>query len=150
MKNKLKYNKRIYSKLILTEEEKEEIAKNVIEFMKSCLVVSDYVSNSEHYGNYKNYYYLFDRFKSGEGYYSRLKEKNNYEISDEELLNDFVSVGGMFDRFSYHIRMNGSIIHIKKLIELLGKDITISYFEYWSKKNMAVALLLNKFIEELK
>ena len=150
MVEKLLFKKKILNQLLLTEEEKEEIAKRIIEFMRECIRVKDYVSNDEHYGRYKSYNYIFKDWTFGESYWNRLTERKDYEISDSRLLDDFVGMGGMFDRFKYHIRMNASIPHIEKLIEILGEKVAIFYLEYFAKKNMAVAIILKEIIKNLK
>ena len=38
---KLKYKKRFSTSLILTDNEREEIAKRIIEFMKSCFILEN-------------------------------------------------------------------------------------------------------------
>jgi hypothetical protein len=144
---KLKFERRYLS--FLTTEEQEEIARRIIAFMRECLVIHDYICEPDnpYQTKYKHYHYIFNNTKFGEGYYNRAYEKDGYQVSDSTLFHDFDM--GMFERFRYHIRMNGSIIHIRKLIELFGKKVTSFYLENWARKNVAVGLLLNQIVKEL-
>jgi hypothetical protein len=149
---KLKFHRRY---LNLLEEEKEVIAKRIIEFMRSCLKVYDDVHEPEnqYQKRYKRYYYYFEEGSTtfNDGYYSRIYEENGkFEISDSRLFNDFDGMSGMFERFRYHIRMNGSLPHINKLIELFGNKVAAYYFDEWAKKNVVVGIILNKIVNKLK
>jgi len=150
---KLKFKKRI--SVFLTEEEKEEIAKRIVKFMRECLVIEDKIYEPEKEGNkrYKFYHYYFEEghMKFRDSYYSKIFEADGkFEIPDSHLFWEFEEMGGMFERFRYHIRMNASLPHIKKLIELLGDKVAMFYLGYWAKKNVAVGIILNKIVQELK
>lgn len=148
MEQKLKYNKRVKSEVQITNEEREEIAERIIKFMRESLVLDSYTSEEKDSGKkYKGYCFCFCGGKAGESYYNRLWEKDNFHISDERLLYEFEWT--IFERFKYHIRLNASIIHIKKLIEILGKKVASSVLTDWAKRNMAVAIVLKQISEEL-
>ena len=154
-KQELKYSSRVNSQIALTDEERIEIAKRIIKFMRECLVIEDYIHEpeSKYQTRFKLYRFDFAGYTFG-SYYFRVYEKDGVfkEIDNESLLRHFSNTGGyceegMFLRFKYHIRMNGNSEYIYKLIELLGNKVAFAYLDSWAKKNMLVAIKLQEIMK---
>jgi hypothetical protein len=143
----LKYDRRVKKEIVLTDDERKEIAKRIVEFMRSCLDVSEDISESENKTKYKWFYYSFNNSVCSY-YFNKIYEKNGkFELTDQEILYHW---DVMFQRFYYFIRMNGSVIHMNKLVEILGKKLATHYLESWAKKNMIIALMLKEYVNKLE
>ena len=145
---KLKYKRRINSEIKITEDEREEIAKRIVNFMRESLRIWGSVSVSKYSGQKcKGYYFQVLGKHLYDSHWNYVYERDNYNLSDERLLSEFEYI---FERFKYNIRMSASISHIKKLIEILGKKVASIILENWAKKNLAIALVLKQVVDELK
>ena len=145
------YRKKVSMQLILTDEEREKIAKRIVDFMRSCLVVSDYINEPDNkwQSKYRKYHFWFADRSFGSEYFRVYEENGKFqELIDKKLLDNFIGPGGMFERFSYNIRLNASKPHIEKLMEILGDKVALCYFDYWAKKNIFVALVLENIIKQ--
>ena len=124
-------------------------------FIERRVVIGEYiVTNKDVHPNFYNQPNRYYRYVS-----IRCPcEKDNIQWSEEETDKEgnfnYWKPENIAYRLLEHverkIRLRADKYHINLLIDLIGKDEAIILLERWAKKNMVVAIALNRFVENLK